>query len=443
MNSTANSHSSSFGPTRWQSLLAGLLLVTAFVYFWILPIFRPRGDFLWGHYQLQDIYFGIPVALTTICALLVLAVPIRTRHKLAVQLAMVVVSVLLTFIVCDIGYAFGFKGALHPNFWLDRVHISRKYSGADSELGFVRKPFVKWRGYVPEVDRIVDYRTDQNGFRNAPGEQHADIVFLGDSYTEAASVGEEDTFVRRVSKATGLSSVNLGRGAYGPQQELIVLRRYGLLYKPRFVVWQLFEGNDLTDAEEFAEWQKNPNEVDSTLKDRYFDNSLLNEILANTRSPDLRGPRVTLRYQDGTTRRVILRYKYEPEQPSTRRVGISETLNAIEAGYKLCQQQGSQLLVVFVPTMVRAMAPNISFDRSEDQTTFLGARRPAQKDFSSTIEEFCTSVGCIFVDSVVAMQEASAKGKRNLYIPNDEHFDVDAHIVMADLIVDLIQSKKP
>ena len=61
-----------------------------------------------------------------------------------------------------------------------------------------------------------------------PGSEQADIVFIGDSFTEAASVAEEDTFVRRVAKASGLKAVNLGRGAYGPQQELIVLKRYGL-----------------------------------------------------------------------------------------------------------------------------------------------------------------------------------------------------------------------
>ena len=79
-------------------------------------------------------------------------------------------------------------------------------------------------------------------------------------------VDEGDTFVRRVAQSTGLSAVNLARGAYGPQQELIVLKRYGLAYKPRVVVWQLFEGNDLHDAEAFAEWKQNPQQVSTSLR---------------------------------------------------------------------------------------------------------------------------------------------------------------------------------
>ena len=89
--------------------------------------------------------------------------------------------------------------------------------------------------------------------------------------------------MRRVAQSTGLSVINLARGAYGPQQELIVLKRYGLSYEPRVVVWQLFEGNDLADAEAFVEWKKNPEQVVTSLKDRYLDNSLLHQLLTNTR----------------------------------------------------------------------------------------------------------------------------------------------------------------
>jgi hypothetical protein len=332
-------------------------------------------------------------------------------------------------------------GVLRPNFWLDQAHISRRYSAADNELGFVRKPRVSWRGYVPDVNRIVEYTSDENGFRNSSKQQQADIVFIGDSFTEAATVAEGDTFVRRVEQSTGLGVVNLGRGAYGPQQELIVLKRYGLAYKPRLVVWQLFEGNDLADAEGFAEWKKNPQQVNTSLKERYFNNSLLKEGLMKTRLQERGGPMVTLRHHDGTTRRVSLRYRYEPDQPSTMSLGMNETLSAIEAGHQLCQSHGIQLLVVLVPTMVRVMAPNISFDHLEDQKRYLPEVRDDKKDFSGTMEEFCARIGCTFVDSFDALRQAAANGNHNLYIPNDEHLDVGAHDVMAQMVAGWLRSK--
>jgi len=133
----------------------------------------------------------------------------------------------------------------------------------DDELGFVRKPNVVWEGRLSLEGKDLSYHTDENGFRNVPQIHQADLVFIGDSFTEGASVPEEDTFVQQLGKKVTHSVVNLGRGQYGPQQELIILRRYGLGYNPRVVVWQLFEGNDLSDATRFAEWRQTPVRTES------------------------------------------------------------------------------------------------------------------------------------------------------------------------------------
>jgi hypothetical protein len=435
MNS-ADSQSRNTKSGLWLFSLAGIVLAAAFLYFWVLPLFRPRGDFLWGHYRLKDIYFGIPIALIALDAMLVLAVPARYRRSLSLRLTTLLMSILLALAVCDAGYAFAVMNVGRPDYWLDQGHISRRYSIADPELGFVRKPGVAWRGYIPELGGIVEYQTDENGFRNAPGQQQADIVFIGDSYTEAAQIKESDTLVRRVAQLSGRSVVNLARGAYGPRQELIVLQRYGLAYKPRVVVWQLFEGNDLNDAEAFAKWQQNPQIVNSSLKQRYFDNSLLKELLIGTREQEYRGPTVTLRYHDGTARRMTLRYPYEPDQPATMSLGMTETLSALEAGRRLCESKGIRLVVVVVPTMVHVMAPDITFDRAEDQRKYLPEARENQKDFSATIKEFCARTGCTVVDGFEALRRAAAADNRHLYIPNDEHFDVRGHSVLAQTVVD-------
>lgn len=441
MKTSADSQSRNLKTRSWRSSLAGVLLAAAFFYVWILPIFQPRGEFLWGHYRLKDIYVGIPIGLAVLAVVLILAVPKHYRRPFSLRVTAVAIGILLAIAIADVVFVFGVMGALRPNYWLDQAHIPRRYSAADPELGFVRKPLVSWQNYVSDVNRVVHYRTDKNGFRNTTEQQQADIVFIGDSFTEAATVAEADTIVRRVAQSTGLSAVNLGRGAYGPQQELIVLKRYGLAYEPRFVVWQLFEGNDLTDASAFAEWKKNPQQVNTSLKERYLGNSLLNYLLPKTRSQELVGRSATLRYHDGTSRRVGLLYPYEPEQPSTRPVGMIETVRAIEAGRELCESRGVQLLVLFVPTMVRVMAPHISFDADEDRRRYVPELAEGQKDFSATIDELCDRIGCGFVDSVDALRRAADKDNRSLYIPNDEHLDVGGHDVVAQIVTDWLRSK--
>ena len=441
MNSSAGSQSRESKFRSWRSSLVGVLLAVAFIYVWILPLFRPRGDYLWGHYRLRDIYIGIPIGLAVLCTILILAVPAHRRRPLAARLVTVAIAIVSVLAASDAVYALGFMGALRSNYWLDQAHISRRHSAADAELGFVRKPFVSWRGYVSEVDRIVEYRADKNGFRNSTETQREDIVFIGDSFTESATIVEESTFVQRVAQSTGLSTVNLGRGAYGPQQELVVLKRYGLPYQPRFVVWQLFEGNDLTDAEVFAEWKENPQQVNTSWKRRYLDNSLLKHWLSNTRLQKPSGPMVSLRYVDGTSRRITLRYPYEPDQPSRMPLGMAETMQAIEAGHQLCESRGIQLLVLFIPTMVRVMAPEIAFDRVEDQKRYAPELQDRGDNFSGRINELCARIGCNFVDSFDALRQAAPETNHNLYIPNDEHLDVGGHEVMTQIVERWVQSE--
>jgi len=91
--------------------------------------------------------------------------------------------------------------------------------------------------------------------------------------------------------------------------------------------------------------------------------------------------------------------------------------------------------------MVRVMAPHISFDRVEEQTKYLAASTPGQKDFSGTIDELCDRIGCDFVDSFEAFRQAAVKDNRGLYIPNDEHLDVEGHEVMAQVVARWLRSK--
>ncbi len=423
----------------WQTWLGMITLGALFFYLWILPLFWPRGDFLGGYYRLKDIYLGIPVALCFLSALAVFAVPKRYRRSLALRLASITISLMLTLLVCDAAYALVFNGAWRANFWLDQGHISRRYSMADEELGFVRKPGASWRGFVPDVNRIVDYRTDENGFRNPEGVRRADVVFIGDSFTEAATVEDSDTFVRRAGASSGFSVVNLGRGAYGPQQELLVLKRYGLSYRPRVVVWQLFEGNDLPDARLFAEWKQNPQQVSVPFKERYFENSLLAEwIPKERRVPD--SPLVKLQHQDGTGIQITLRYEYDPNAPSKDPVGLAKTTQAIEEGYRLCQSQGVKLVVVFVPTMVRVMEPYLVFARAAEKSRYLPDDMAVVKnDFSAKMAEFCAGLGCSFIDTFAALRQAAAIDNRGLYVPVDEHLDKRGHEVVAQTVVEWLR----
>lgn len=410
-------------------------------YLWFLPLLWPRGEFLWGYYRLKDIYLGIPAGLTFLCILAVLLVPHRYRRSLALRLASVTISVTFTLFLCDAVYALVVNRAWEANFWLDQAHISRKYSVPDEELGFARKPGISWTGAFPNTDRVVYYRTDENGFRNPNGVDRADVVFIGDSFTEGATVEEHETFVRRAGAASGLSVVNLGRGAYGPQQELIVLKRHGLAYSPRVVVWQLFEGNDLEDARAFREWQENSERESVPFTERYFDNSLFAAWIPKVRRLSPEVPLVRLNYTDKVEIQTTLRYRYDPEAPSKNPMGWAETTKTIEQGYRLCEEKGIKLLVVLVPAMVRVMEPYLTFEQIEHRRHYLpGDVDGRRNDFSAGLAEFCEELGCSFIDAYSALRQAAEANNRRLYILVDEHLDVRGNEVVAQAIAEWLRA---
>jgi len=413
------------------------LLWLAAAYFWLGPLFKPRGLFGWGHYRLVDVYLGTPLLAIALCATIFIAGPVSRRRKLTFQLAAIFASVLITVAVADFGYAFVVQGAwtpAHTDMWFDGDAITGKNALPDEELGFVRKPGLSWQGRLSAEARYVTYRTDENGFRNPSGISKADVVFIGDSFTEAGSVSEEDTFVQKFGLGSKLSVVNLGRGFYGPQQELIILRRFGFRYDPLLVVWQIFEGNDLTDARRFAGWKANPDQHDS-ISLRYTKRSLIARWLARTIPKDAGAPRL-FEDRNGQTRRLFLDYPYVPDQPAREPVGMTETKRVIEEGYRLCQSRGVKLLIIFVPIKVRVMAPYVRFNDAADRDYYLpGGKLDSDSDFGSEMAKFSKELGCPFLDMTSALRRRAAEDNVSVYSTNqDTHLDVDGHAVVAQVL---------
>ncbi len=110
----------------------------------------------------------------------------------------------------------------------------------------------------PDEDQVVaqvHMITDANGFRNSPPEKATyNIVALGDSFTRASGVAFP--WPQKLAEYTGSDVLNLGDVGFGPQDELKVLRQYGLKKQPQWVIMAYFEGNDLYDAGSYE--QANP-----------------------------------------------------------------------------------------------------------------------------------------------------------------------------------------
>ena len=102
------------------------------------------------------------------------------------------------------------------------------------------------------------YANTERGFRqssnsNTATQNQGDIImFLGDSFTEAAQVEAEDTFVELAKAALNaagntVTTVNAGVSGYGTDQQLVTYLNKGRLLKPKLVVLAFCTGNDVSD----------------------------------------------------------------------------------------------------------------------------------------------------------------------------------------------------
>lgn len=94
----------------------------------------------------------------------------------------------------------------------------------------------------------VRVTTDRDGFRRFPeAAGRPRILFIGDSFTHAVEVGDEDAywavFARRHPDHAVLA---IGAGGYGTLQEALLLERVGPRAGADIVIWQLCD-NDLTN----------------------------------------------------------------------------------------------------------------------------------------------------------------------------------------------------
>src|SRR5678815_2589951 len=82
------------------------------------------------------------------------------------------------------------------------------------------------------------YRTDRFGFTNPDSvwDRPADLVLVGDSFTQGFCVPVEDSFAGRI-RAVHPATVNLGGGANGPLIELATLVEFEPRARARGVLW--------------------------------------------------------------------------------------------------------------------------------------------------------------------------------------------------------------
>ena len=316
-------------------------------------------------------------------------------------------------------------------------------SRLDSKLLHIPKPHFRW-----EFGGI-EYRYDQHGFRNESDMDAADIIVIGDSMIDGWRVPATEMLTAHLAEQMQKKVANLGVSWYGPQQELEVLRRYGLRLHPEACVWIFFEGNDLGDVHRYKnatrDWETFSKDFHS-FRERSF---IKNVVLALQRLLDKTCPGINdqhdmretqsgiFRNKDGNTIHIYFFYASLP-LTEYHREALKEVRVSLTEAYKLCRVAGARFLVVFCPIKFRVYGTFTEFDADARPREWVINNLP--NEIEAIVRENLADAQ--FLDLTPVFVEQAKKGSL-LYHPDwDSHWSREGHLVAASAIRDVLMRWK-
>jgi hypothetical protein len=429
-----------------------VLLTTALICFiaWWLPAGKPEAAL--GRYNYVQFMLALASTLVLVSMFCLALAGERKRRRRSFQIAAMWLGGLAALLTAET--IARFLPARNNPFYLYNAGDTQDDSETGDRLPFTRPPYMKWSGWsrgniadqLPDPNRRwLTFQTDGDGFRNSQDLTQADLVFIGDSFTEAGNVLEDESFVSRTAAALELKARNLGMAGYMPPAELVVLKRYGLTCRPRVVVWQIYEGNDLPESARYMDWRAAgfpPRSQQGTSRWEQWSITfaLFRHLVPHKRDwfagmfPLADGRPCEIRF--GSTPSVdwipVINDR-QLEHPGWKPIVV-----ALESGARRLRQLEIALVVVFVPTKITVMGDFTSFDDWSRERLPPRLRVPESLSMATQLQAVCERLDVVYVDTTDALRARAAAGEL-VYYPSDIHFSPHGHEVAGQEIVDAIR----
>jgi hypothetical protein len=219
--------------------------------------------------------------------------------------------------------------------------------------------------YCNESGTRLVYRTDEHGFNNPPGQwdKPADIVMIGDSFTEGACVPPEMNMAARFRKQFP-NTLNLGKGGNDATFALATVQEIVPKLKPKIVLWFFFVPNDVEDIALNLERQpimqrylENPeyrqgvlgmqNKIDAAIHERI--RQVASGLEADQFAKKFQNFKVLYSIRDRVAKALGWRSRFNSSDPANYRKSL-ETLPVIARRIKtIVERSGGHLIAIDLP----------------------------------------------------------------------------------------------
>lgn len=385
----------------------------------------------------------------------------RLRHRVirVVVIAIGVAAAVITGEVISRAMAPDALYVVHDNFRNRPPHYQAQYVFQDKP--FVSRSYPKVQPGYPPVS--ITLKADGRGFRNPESVDQAEVVFIGDSFTEGPEVAREQLWTTRFGDETGLTIYNLGTSGENPGGYVPKLTTFGLSLKPRAVVIMIYEGND---------FRGHRTSKDRSIVKRSQLRLRLKQLLVETLGPintDGTFPRAEIidwlplavpaganaAYYVFKPRNIGELYRTEQEFHEQR--GWKQARGAIEGASEITKQNHIRLLVMYAPSKVHVLLPLVIDSLDPDKVLEFAklhrSRLPTGKkdvqdgrlflsEFAqnldvqeNAVKELCEELGIEFVSLTEILRQAISRGQQ-AYYTYDQHWTPDGHKLVARTLID-------
>jgi len=291
---------------------------------------------------------------------------------------------------------------------------------------------------------------DGRGFRNPSDLASARVVIIGDSFVEGLQAGDDELISTWLAKELGAPTANLGRTGYGPQQELEVLRRYGVPLGPRTCIWAFYEGNDLQDVESYDATRDRVRKLRPESPTReWFARSFVRNgsaylVRRGAEGPGVPAHRQAGRFRDSSGRAAPIHFSCGVHEGAPERVtaridspAFRRFCAILSEARATCRARGIDLVVAFIPSKFRVYRDFCRFDDDSPCRDWAVDDLPAA--VARAVHEVSDEVG--FLDLTPALRDRAAAGEY-VYLADDTHWSGEGHRTAALAIADFLQRRE-
>lgn len=311
------------------------------------------------------------------------------------------------------------------------AHYSGEAYGGDAETIY----------QIPPADRLLfrwNLRYDQHGFRNGTDLKSADTIVIGDSMVEGMTVSDTEVVTSVLQRLEGKTVANFGQYGYGPQQEMAVLKRYGLPLHPRTVIWMFSESTDLSDVIGYRRVMSHPPNFWNFFLQRSFSRFAYRAVKRLATARKIPGSKRSgvLPMPNGAGRTI---YFTSPAHPlnASELDALGETIRIIASANELARGQGAHLLFVFVPEKFRVYSPFCQFPAESECSRWAVSDLPERmrRDMAAVSPE----IG--YLDLTPIFQKAAQQGALPYY-SDDVHWSPEGHRVAGEAIYRALRTRE-